>query len=94
MLVGPGRDLASPRRPHETAHAGVLESADPRVRKALELMHWTEGAHSRLIERGVTGAALAPIWDPMAVRICFMAGVGGKLQLRFGGKTAKRLPAI
>ena len=42
----------------------------------------------RLIERAVQGAALAPIWDPMAVRLCFMAGVGGKLQLRFGGKTA------
>ncbi len=42
----------------------------------------------RLIERAVPGAALAPIWDPMAVRLCFMAGVGGKLQLRFGGKTA------
>ncbi len=42
----------------------------------------------RLIERKVTGAALAPIWDPMAVRICFLAGVGGKLRLRFGGKTA------
>ncbi len=42
----------------------------------------------RLIERGVTGAALAPIWDPMAVRLCFMAGTGGKLRLRFGGKTA------
>jgi microcystin degradation protein MlrC len=24
----------------------------------------------------------------MAVRLCFMAGVGGKLRLRFGGKTA------
>ena len=42
----------------------------------------------RLIERGVKGVALAPIWDPMAVRVCFLAGVGGKLQLRFGGKTA------
>ena len=42
----------------------------------------------RLIERGVQGAALAPIWDPMAVRLCFMAGLGGKLKLRFGGKTA------
>ena len=42
----------------------------------------------RLIERGVQGAALAPMWDPMAVRLCFMAGVGGKLRLRFGGKTA------
>ena len=42
----------------------------------------------RLIERGVQGAAVAPLWDPMAVRLCFMAGVGGKLRLRFGGKTA------
>jgi microcystin degradation protein MlrC len=42
----------------------------------------------RLIERGVKGAALAPMWDPMAVRLCFMAGTGGKLRLRFGGKTA------
>ena len=42
----------------------------------------------RLIERDIAGAALAPIWDPMAVRLCFMAGEGGKLRLRFGGKTA------
>jgi len=42
----------------------------------------------RLIERGVKNVALAPIWDPMAVRLCFMAGVGGKIALRFGGKTA------
>ena len=42
----------------------------------------------RLIDRKVGGAAIGPIWDPMAVRLCFMAGVGGKLQLRFGGKTA------
>ena len=42
----------------------------------------------RLMERAVRGAAVGPIWDPMAVRLCFMAGVGGKLNLRFGGKTA------
>ena len=42
----------------------------------------------RLIDRKVKGAAVGPIWDPMAVRLCFMAGAGGKLQLRFGGKTA------
>jgi microcystin degradation protein MlrC len=42
----------------------------------------------RLMERGVTNVALAPIWDPMAVHMCFMAGVGGQLRLRFGGKTA------
>jgi len=42
----------------------------------------------RLIERGVQGAAVGPVWDPIAVRLCFMAGEGGTLNLRFGGKTA------
>jgi microcystin degradation protein MlrC len=42
----------------------------------------------RLIERGFRGAAVGPIWDPIAVRLCFMAGEGGRLPLRFGGKTA------
>ena len=40
----------------------------------------------RLIERGVQGAALGPIWDPIAVRLCFSAGVGTIFPLRFGGK--------
>ncbi|HEX3349572.1 MAG TPA: M81 family metallopeptidase [Acetobacteraceae bacterium] len=31
--------------------------------------------------------ALGPIWDPVAVRLCFDAGVGASLPLRFGGKT-------
>ena len=42
----------------------------------------------RLIERKVEGAAVGPLWDPTAVRFCFAAGEGAKLQLRFGGKTA------
>lgn len=41
----------------------------------------------RLIERRVAGAAVAPLWDPMAVRYCFDAGVGARFALRFGGKT-------
>jgi microcystin degradation protein MlrC len=41
----------------------------------------------RLIERKVGNAALAPIWDPIAVRLCFDAGLNGELALRFGGKT-------
>jgi microcystin degradation protein MlrC len=43
----------------------------------------------RLIARGVQGAAVAPIWDPMAVRMAFDAGEGARLPFRFGGKTAK-----
>lgn len=42
----------------------------------------------RLIDRGVRDVALGPMWDPMAVQLCFMAGEGGRLRLRFGGKTA------
>ena len=40
----------------------------------------------RLIERGVTEAALGPLWDPVAVSICFDAGEGARLPLRIGGK--------
>ena len=40
----------------------------------------------RLIERGITSAALGPLWDPIAVRIAFEAGVGARLALRVGGK--------
>lgn len=40
----------------------------------------------RLLERGITNAALGPLWDPVAVRIAFAAGVGATLALRIGGK--------
>jgi microcystin degradation protein MlrC len=39
-----------------------------------------------LIERNVEGAAVGPIWDPVAVRLCFDAGEGAVFPLRFGGK--------
>ena len=40
----------------------------------------------RLIERQVESACLGPIWDPVAVRICFDAGLSAVIPLRFGGK--------
>jgi microcystin degradation protein MlrC len=40
----------------------------------------------RIVERGITDAALGPLWDPMAVRIAFEAGVGATLPMRIGGK--------
>ncbi len=40
----------------------------------------------RMIERGIRDAAIAPIWDPIAVKMCFAAGDGAEFQLRFGGK--------
>jgi microcystin degradation protein MlrC len=39
-----------------------------------------------LIERRVDNAAIGPIWDPVAVRLCFDAGLGADFPLRFGGK--------
>ncbi|PWV98837.1 microcystin degradation protein MlrC [Hoeflea marina] len=39
-----------------------------------------------MLQRGVKNAALASIWDPIAVRTCISAGEGARLQLRFGGK--------
>jgi microcystin degradation protein MlrC len=41
-----------------------------------------------LIEREVGNACVGPIWDPIAVRLCFDAGEGATFPLRFGGKTA------
>jgi microcystin degradation protein MlrC len=41
----------------------------------------------RLLERGIENAAVATIWDPVAVMLCRAAGEGARLPLRFGGKT-------
>jgi microcystin degradation protein MlrC len=39
-----------------------------------------------LIEAGIENATYGPLWDPLAVGICFSVGVGAKLKLRIGGK--------
>lgn len=43
-----------------------------------------------LIARNAGDVALGPIWDPVAVRLCFDAGVGASFPLRFGGKIGPR----
>jgi len=40
----------------------------------------------QLIERNVEEAAVGPIWDPVAVRLCFDCRRGRDLPARFGGK--------
>ncbi len=40
----------------------------------------------RLIERGAENAVVGPLWDPVAVRLCFDAGLDAEFSLRFGGK--------
>jgi microcystin degradation protein MlrC len=42
----------------------------------------------KLIKRNVQEACLGPIWDPIAVTLCFKAGLGAEFNLRFGGKIA------
>ncbi len=41
---------------------------------------------AELIRRGATDVAVALLWDPVAVRLCYDAGVGAVLPLRIGGK--------
>ncbi|WP_108660216.1 M81 family metallopeptidase [Acuticoccus kandeliae] len=38
------------------------------------------------VEAGIRNAAIAPLWDPSAVGICFKVDVGARLKLRIGGK--------
>ena len=40
-----------------------------------------------MLDRGVTGAALGAIWDPVAAAAAADAGVGARLNLRIGGKS-------
>ncbi len=41
-----------------------------------------------LIRRRATGVAVGTVWDPIAVQICFAAGEGAFIPLRFGAKSA------
>jgi microcystin degradation protein MlrC len=40
-----------------------------------------------LVARDVPDAGIGPVWDPVAVRLAFDAGVGASFALRLGGKT-------
>jgi microcystin degradation protein MlrC len=42
----------------------------------------------RVLERGLAGVAMGPLWDPLAARFAFEAGVGARLSLRIGGKVS------
>lgn len=41
-----------------------------------------------MMARGATGVAVGTIWDPIAVQLCFVAGEGAQMHLRFGAKSA------
>ncbi|MGR4001103.1 MAG: M81 family metallopeptidase [Alphaproteobacteria bacterium] len=40
------------------------------------------------LDMQLNNIALGALWDPMAARLCFAAGQGAKINLRFGGKTS------
>jgi len=40
----------------------------------------------RLLKRDLSGFAIAPLWDPVAVDIAHDAGIGATLKMRIGGK--------
>ena len=42
----------------------------------------------QVLDRGLDDVAMGPLWDPIAVRLAFEAGVGARLSLRLGGKTS------
>ena len=42
-----------------------------------------------MLRRNIQNAALATIWDPIAVRTCFSAGEGAAFRLRFGAKMSQ-----
>ena len=44
-----------------------------------------------VMDRRVDAAALASIWDPIAVQFCFAAGLGATIPLRFGAKSGPSL---
>ena len=44
-----------------------------------------------VMERGIHSAAVASIWDPIAVQFCFAAGKGTRIPLRFGAKSGPGL---
>jgi microcystin degradation protein MlrC len=43
---------------------------------------------AEIMRRGLTDVAVGTIWDPIAVQICFAAGEGAEIPLRFGAKSA------
>ena len=45
----------------------------------------------RIMDRKIGSAAVAGIWDPIAVRFCFAAGKGARIPLRFGAKSGPGL---
>ncbi len=44
-----------------------------------------------ILDRQISGTAVAGIWDPIAVQFCFASGSGARIPLRFGAKSGPGL---
>ncbi len=44
-----------------------------------------------IVDRGINQAAIAAIWDPIAVQFCFASGIDARIPLRFGAKSGPGL---
>lgn len=93
-LVALREDLAAPMLGMDEAitqalaHAGTTVIADSADNAGGGAASDATFMLRRLVERGVQRAALGPLWDPVAVRIAFEAGVGATLAMRLGGKVS------
>jgi microcystin degradation protein MlrC len=47
------------------------------------------GLARAMLESRLTPGCIGPIWDPLAVRLCFEAGRGADFSLRVGGKVGE-----
>ena len=93
--AAPGvRPISSSTRRSTAAYAepkGPIVVADPSDNAGGGAASDNTNIIRRLLERGLSDAAVGPVWDPVAVQFCHAAGVGATLPLRFGGKTASDL---
>lgn len=75
---GLARALKSPRRP--IVIADTADNAGGGAPSDSTFML------ERMLALGLEDVCLGPLWDPVAVRFCHLAGLGARLRLRVGGK--------
>lgn len=66
---------------------GPVVIADPSDNPGAGGLNDTTHILRRILERGITGAAIATIVDTESVQICEKAGVGAEVELALGGKS-------
>ena len=69
---------------------GPVVIADPSDNPGAGGLNDTTHILRRILDRGITGAAIASILDPDTVAICEKAGIGAEVELSLGGKSDPR----